>query len=375
MERTTDNYEPFAKPADQATTTHGRIVLSTQKSSQLRPPDDRSGAGPREAAARAVEPNAAHLKTSARLNVLLVGEESAGIETLRMLAASEHHIAGVLAHQPDESSSATLWNAANRMGYKTSPAELVKSANFASEVERLQVDLLLNVHSLYIIDAALLSACRIGAFNLHPGPLPHYAGLNVPSWAIYNGETEHAVTLHEMVPQIDAGKIVYEQQVAIDRRDTGLTLSLKAVRAGVPLIAKLIAAASVSPETIPRQNQDLSSRRYFDAGPPNGGCLSWNRSAIDVVNQVRASDFAPFVSPWGHPKTSVNGTEIGITAADLTNGSTSSKPGTVGETLDGGILVAAADEWVLVRQVNVDGRRTSPLESLCPGDRLCEESS
>jgi methionyl-tRNA formyltransferase len=291
-----------------------------------------------------------------------------------MLAASEHHIAGVLAHQPVESSSATLWQAAHRMGYAARPAELVKSADFADEVERLQVDLLLNVHSLYLIDAALLSVCRIGAFNLHPGPLPSYAGLNVPSWAIYHGETEHAVTLHEMVPQIDAGKIAYEQRFAIDRRDTGLTLTRKAIRAGVLLIAKLIAAASVSPETIPRIDQDLSARRYFGAGPPNGGKLSWNRSAIDVVNHIRASDFAPFDSPWGHPKTFVNGTEIGIAAADLTNQPTGSQPGTVGETLDGGILVAAADEWVLVRQVNVDGRRTSPLESFCPGDRLCEAS-
>ena len=69
------------------------------------------------------------------------------------------------------------------------------------------VDLLLNVHSLYLIARrTVVAAPRIGSFNLHPGPLPEYAGLNTPSWAIYNGEREHGVTVHWMEPGVDTGR-------------------------------------------------------------------------------------------------------------------------------------------------------------------------
>ena len=62
--------------------------------------------------------------------------------------------------------------------------------------------------------------------NLHPGPLPQYAGLNVPSWAIYNGEVTHGVSLHRMDSGIDTGPIAYQASVLIGPRDTGLSLSV-----------------------------------------------------------------------------------------------------------------------------------------------------
>lgn len=64
-----------------------------------------------------------------------------------------------------------------------------------AELEPLGIDLLLNVHSLYIVPEAVLRIPRYGAHNLHPGPLPQYAGLSTPSWAIYYGEAFHGVTL------------------------------------------------------------------------------------------------------------------------------------------------------------------------------------
>ena len=38
---------------------------------------------------------------------------------------------------------------------------------------------------------------------------PEYAGLNAPSWAIYNGEPAHGVTLHWMEAAIDTGPIAW----------------------------------------------------------------------------------------------------------------------------------------------------------------------
>lgn len=305
------------------------------------------------------------------LRVLLVAEESAGLQTLNNLLKSPHELVGVLASPTHQSKAATVWNTARKHGIETVPAENVRDPGFAQRVVELNIDVLLNVHSLYVIKGSIISACRLGAFNMHPGPLPHYAGLNVPSWAIYNGETEHAVTIHEMTPEIDAGTIACEARFPIEPNDTGFSLMAKCIRAGVPLIDNLLDAAAQGAHAIPRIEQDLSRRRYFGRKAPNAGQIEWDWSAADVVNHVRASDYSPFVSPWGVPVSRLGGSTVGILKAErmgeFHNGM---PPGTVGESTERGIRVAASDEWVLVRKVSVEGRNRNASEVLTTGHIL-----
>lgn len=306
------------------------------------------------------------------LRVLLVAEESAGLQTLNKLMNGPHELVGVLASPTHQSKSATVWNVARKHGITVWPAEHVRDPAFAEQIAARQVDLLLNVHSLYVIKGPLIAACRIGAYNMHPGPLPHYAGLNVPSWAIYNGETQHAVTVHEMTAEIDAGTIAYEARIPIEPIETGFSLMAKCIRAGVPLIEQLLEAAAQGADAIPRIPQDFSRRRYFGRKAPNAGQIEWDWAAADVVNHVRASDYAPFVSPWGCPETRLGANVIGIVKAERTGQSHDGmSPGTVGESTDRGTFVAAADEWVLVRKVRMDDRNRNAADVLTPGQFLC----
>jgi methionyl-tRNA formyltransferase len=134
---------------------------------------------------------------STRPRVLLIGEESAGLRALRVLAQSNCEITAVMTSATDGNPGpAAIAAAAKELGCTVWPARLVRDPEFADTIRSAQVDIILNVHSLYIIPAAVLQAARIGAFNMHPGPLPQYAGLNAVSWAIYLGETTHGVTVH-----------------------------------------------------------------------------------------------------------------------------------------------------------------------------------
>ena len=44
--------------------------------------------------------------------------------------------------------------------------------------------------------------------NLHNGPLPRYRGVSPINWALKNREIMHGTTIHEIIPEIDAGPIV-----------------------------------------------------------------------------------------------------------------------------------------------------------------------
>jgi len=301
-----------------------------------------------------------------RLNILLAGGESAGVQALRLLDQSPHTVVGVLAKPTMNEREATLWNAAKKAGHDCLTGSLIRLPEFAAELDRRDVDVLLNVHSLHLIPEAVLQACRVGAFNLHPGPLPEYAGLDVPSWAIYHGETEHGVTLHHMVPKIDAGLIAYETRFPIGPRDTGLRVMSNCVRHGLPLVRTLLEDLAKDPKSIPQISQDLSKRRYFPRRAPEGGRLNWNQPAAMIANHIRAADYSPFPSPWGHPRASYDNTNVGFVSAVETMRDCDIEPGTVGEPTDAGILIAAADYWVEVRQVEVDSRRCKASEFFTP---------
>src|SRR2546427_8833755 len=120
-----------------------------------------------------------------------------------------------------------------------------------------------------------------------------------------------------MVPRVDAGSIAYQAEVDIAEQDTALTLSVKCVQAGVPWLRRLVEPAAGDPATIPAAPQALARRRYFGRTVPQGGRVVWGRPARDVVNFVRACDYLPFTSPWGHPKGCVDGREVAILKATL----------------------------------------------------------
>lgn len=307
-------------------------------------------------------------------NILLVGGESAGLQALRLLDESPHHVVGVMAVPARDAREPGLWNAALKLGIECLPAEQIRHPEFAAEICKREVDVLLNVHSLYLIPAAVLDGCRIGAYNLHPGPLPEYAGLDVPSWALYHGETSHGVTLHQMVSQVDAGLIAYQARFDLRPTDTGLTVMSRCVREGLPLVKSLLADLDEDPAAIPQITQDLSRRRCFYRQPPDQGLLNWDRPAHRIVNHVRAADYSPFPSPWGHPTCLCNDQTLGIIQAAVTDVITTAEPGTVGDATDNGILVAANDFWINVRMIEVDGVKQQAAAGLARATVLRQQA-
>jgi methionyl-tRNA formyltransferase len=174
-----------------------------------------------------------------------------------------------------------------------------------------------------------------------------------------------------MEPGIDTGPIVYQEFFDINEADTGLTLSARCIRSGIALILRLMETASADPAAIPLTPQDLTKREYFGREIPYEGRLSWSLPAREIVNFVRACDFFPFPSPWGHPQTileTMSGAqEIGVAKAWLTGEKCARTPGTVGEFVGTGVRVACGDEWIMVNKLRVEGRYVNPAEVLKPG--------
>jgi methionyl-tRNA formyltransferase len=274
------------------------------------------------------------------MRIALFCGEAAGARVLEALAKSGHELTHVLAAE-----ASPAWPLAAKLGLRPQPARRVREPSFAGELAAAGIELVLNVHSLYVVPPAVLAAARLGAYNLHPGPLPQYAGLNAPSWAIYHGEARHGVTVHRMEPGIDTGPIAFQEEFSIAENDTGLSLALRCAQKGVVLVNRLVEVLARDPAALVLKVQNEKDRRYFGKEIPQGGRIDWSAPARRIYDFVRACDYAPFPSPWGAPQALLEGQPVEILKVALTGERCSALPGTLNAN-----RVATADEWLLLKK-------------------------
>lgn len=304
-----------------------------------------------------------------QLTVALVAEEGAGLRALQLLADRGHRIAAVFTRSDRASGVASVASRARSLGVPIREASDIRGPAAADWMRAQGVELLLNVHSLYIANPNVTDAPTLGAYNLHPGPLPERAGLHTPSWALYEGADRYGVTLHRMAPDVDAGPIAFTDRFAITESDTGLTVMMQCVRRGLRLVERLLDTAERGGE-IPAHEQDLARRQWYPAGPPEGGHLNWHNAARHITDYVRACDYRPFQSPWGFPRCRAGAVDVAIVAASAVGGSVAARAGTVARAEGGAVMVAANDAWVRVEEIELDGQVLAAADVLRGGGRL-----
>jgi len=88
------------------------------------------------------------------------------------------------------------------------------------------VDVLFSIANEYVVSDDILT--KVGmAVNFHDGPLPDYRGLAVTTWALFRGESQHAVTWHTMTSEVDAGEIVLAETFDLSPDETAFSLNAR----------------------------------------------------------------------------------------------------------------------------------------------------
>ena len=303
------------------------------------------------------------------LQIVFSGQESAGVQALRVLLKSPHKIVGVFTSEESTAIGGSgVHKLAQQEGLRIWEAVFVRDGRAVEALGSQQVDIVLNVHSLYIVHDSLLTLPRTGAFNLHPAPLPRLAGLNSISWAIFLGEQQHGVTLHHMTPGIDEGPIAYQTLFDLKETDTPVSVMSRCAKEGIAIIEQLLADAASDSESIPQIAQDLSQRDYYGLEVPNKGWIDWTRPAEQVVAFIRACDYHPFASPWGRPKALLAGREVSIGKGARTGDGCGEAPGTIDRAESAGVRVACSDEWIVVSRFRSDGGNLPTADVLKLGD-------
>ncbi|MBH3421113.1 bifunctional UDP-4-amino-4-deoxy-L-arabinose formyltransferase/UDP-glucuronic acid oxidase ArnA [Pseudomonas gessardii] len=210
----------------------------------------------------------------------------AGIEAL---LNSGYEIAAVFTHADDPKENTFYGSVAQLCARRGIPVHAPEDANHPLWVERvakLNPDFIFSFYYRNLLGEALLATARQGGFNLHGSLLPKYRGRAPANWVLVNGETETGVTLHRMVKRADAGAILAQQTVMIERSDTGLTLHAKLREAATQLLRD--ALPQLAQGKLRETAQDESQASCFGRRTPADGKLVWSKPAETLFNLVRA---------------------------------------------------------------------------------------
>lgn len=103
------------------------------------------------------------------------------------------------------------------------PAKLNKSPEM-EEIIALQPDLLITAAYGQFLPSKLLAAAKIAAVNVHGSLLPKYRGGAPVQYSIINGDAETGISIMYMVKQMDAGDVLAQRAIPIEKDDDNGTM-------------------------------------------------------------------------------------------------------------------------------------------------------
>lgn len=139
----------------------------------------------------------------------------------------------------------------------------VNGPETAAALDAARPDLIVTLHFDQILSPGTIARARLGGINLHPSLLPRHRGPVPAFWGLLEGGT--GVTLHRLVPRIDAGEVIGQRAVALPEGVSALGAARLLHLAGLPLLEEAIAACEAGFPPAGRAAAPLPYRPFPDA--------------------------------------------------------------------------------------------------------------
>lgn len=303
------------------------------------------------------------------MRIVFCGTGDIGLPSLKSLADSpDHELVGVIT-QPDRPAGRDLKPRASAV-----KVEALARGIPVAQPERIRKDFSalagwdpdVMVVAAYgqILPRAALDIPRFGCLNLHASLLPRHRGAAPIQAAILAGDEESGMTVMYMDAGLDTGDILLARRVPILPADSAGDLHDRL--AGLAPAAMLEALALLSSGTAPRTPQDAALATYAPKLGRLDGRIDWAEPSALLARKVRA------MSPWPGASARISGAVLKIHSAEASW--ESGAPGTVLSAGPQGITVAAGAGCLVLREVQLEGRKRLPAGDFLRGFPLAPET-
>jgi len=302
--------------------------------------------------------------------ILFMGTPAFALPALEGLHNSHYPIITVVT-QPDRPAgrgqkefAPPVKHLAQQVGLPVLQPEKVKDPGFLETLSSLNPDMIVVAAFGQILPKAIIDSPRMGCLNIHPSLLPEYRGAAPLNWSIIRGETKTGVTIMLMDEGMDSGDILTQEETPIGATETYGELHDRLANLGAVLLLDTI--EQVVEGRAQRQKQDPSRVTFAPRLTKETGKINWHDSVFNIVNLIRGLNPAPAAY------TSLDGHMLKVYAAGAQPDPFGQPPGTVGTATASGLSIAASDGYVLLKDVQLAGKKRMPMGDFLRGYRIKE---
>lgn len=126
-------------------------------------------------------------------------------------------------------------------------------------IKKFKVDLGILASYGRLIKKEIIDCFPLGIINIHPSLLPKYRGPSPIQYALLNGEKITGVSLIKLVEKMDAGPILAQQSMKIQKSDNYQTLHAKLAKMGADLLINYLKSDRFVGPKENQQNEDKAT--------------------------------------------------------------------------------------------------------------------
>ncbi len=294
------------------------------------------------------------------MRIIFIGTGDIGLPTLNSLVQSHDHQVLACVTQPDkpvgrhqELTASPIKQLAVREHVPVFQPVKIRDQQALDQLRFLKPDVIVVIAYGQILPGALLRIPSIACLNLHASLLPRHRGAAPIQAAIESGDRESGMTVMYMNERLDEGDILLTRAVKLARDETGGSLHDRLAQLAPDALKE--ALLLLKQGRAPRIPQDQARATYAAKLTREDGLIDWSKTREEVDRRIRAMNPWPGAYTWF--PTDDGPKKLKIFAGIMHHCDIHPTPGTVVRTDKHGILVSAGTCGLLLRDVQLEGKK------------------
>lgn len=309
------------------------------------------------------------------LRVVFMGTPEFAVASLEAIINAGYNVVGVIT-APDRPAGRgrKLRESAVKTFAKSNDLKILqptnlKSEEFQKELEALNPNVQVVV-AFRMLPKSVWNFPEYGTFNLHASLLPQYRGAAPINWAIINGEEKTGVSTFFLDEKIDTGAMILQEEVNIKKNENLESLHDRLMQKGSGLVVKtleLIAKGDVHPKA----QTDSGNLKDAPKLTRENTKIDWDTSVDNIYNLIRGLN--PYPAAWCYLDNFSEEMQVKIYDIEKLNREHHLPNGTV-TIVDNQIKVAAIGGYIIVKEIQLPGKRKMDAKSLLNGFNFAPEA-
>ena len=237
--------------------------------------------------------------------------------------------------------------------------EKIKQEEEVKELAKYPADIFVVAAFGQILSKEILDMPRFGCVNIHASLLPKYRGAAPIQWSIINGDEKSGVTLMKMDVGLDTGGILMQEEITLDKKETGESLFDKLAKLGADMIVKALPMIEEGKLTPTPQNDGESN--YAKMLTKDYGEIDFVKSATTIERLIRG------LNSWPSTYTHINGKVLKIWDADVLPYLGNEKTGSIIGVTKESFTVKCGEDALKVNEVQLEGKKRMKVEDFLRG--------